>query len=85
MDLPYSAGVLVIYVDNPDSGSTYTIPSYVTEIGAYAFDGRNFETLIIPNTVRTIGNYAFRNCLNLKKVMNTKSSVRHVLSSLCIL
>ena len=65
----YSAGVLVIYVDNPDSGSTYTIPSYVTEIGAYAFDGRNFETLIIPNTVRTIGNYAFRNCLNLKKVI----------------
>lgn len=64
----YSGGALAVYVENPSGGSVYTVPSHVTDIGAYAFDGRDFETLIIPKTVRTIGDYAFQNCLNLKNV-----------------
>ena len=34
----YSGGALAVYVENPSGGSVYTVPSHVTDIGAYAFD-----------------------------------------------
>ena len=48
------------------------IPSGVTEIGRYAFDGCSGLTSIeIPSSVTSIGNYAFRDCIGLKDVYYT--------------
>ena len=48
------------------------IPSSVTEIGGYAFDGCSGLTSIeIPSSVTSIGNYAFRDCIGLKDVYYT--------------
>ncbi len=44
------------------------IPDYVTFIGNYAFENRNFESITIPANVTGIGAYAFRGCASLKTV-----------------
>ena len=49
--------------------NTYTVPTGVTEIGAYAFGGTDELTNVtIPDTVRRIGDYAFIGCRGLKSV-----------------
>ena len=49
--------------------NTYTVPTGVTEIGAYAFGGGDELTNVtMPNTVRRIGDYAFGGCDGLKSV-----------------
>ena len=48
------------------------IPSGVTKIGSFAFDGCSGLTSIeIPSSVTSIGNYAFRDCIGLKDVYYT--------------
>ena len=44
------------------------IPDGITTIGAYAFYGRNIETITIPNSVTTINEQAFKNCKELTEV-----------------
>lgn len=47
----------------------YTVPSTVTKIGNYAFDGcLNISKIILPSTLKSIGNYAFGNCNNLESI-----------------
>ena len=41
--------------------SSSVIADGITEIGDYAFSGRNIATLSLPNSVRKIGTYAFEN------------------------
>ena len=49
--------------------NTYTVPTGVTEIGAYAFGGTDELTNVtIPDTVRRIGDYAFASCQGLQSV-----------------
>ena len=51
------------------AGADYAvIPDYVTFIGSYAFEKRNFESITIPANVTGIGAYAFRGCASLKTV-----------------
>ena len=47
-DCPYLTGELVI-------------PSTVTSIGDYAFEGTDYSSVKLPNALKTIGNYAFNN------------------------
>jgi uncharacterized membrane protein len=49
---------LVMY-PNGLTGATFTIPSTVTKICAYAFYGCRPTTVNIPNSVRSIGDHAF--------------------------
>jgi hypothetical protein len=46
-----------------------SIPSGVTDIGEYAFDGCfNLETVTFPSGLQGIGSHAFWNCYNLKNI-----------------
>ena len=45
-----------------------TLPAGLTGIEAEAFEGTDFETVVIPEGCTEIGDYAFRNCTNLKTV-----------------
>jgi|GEM_PF-3599337 len=48
---------------------TVVLPSSVTSIGTYAFDGCSaIKTISIPEGVTTISNYSFRNCSALESV-----------------
>ncbi len=47
-DCPYLTGELVI-------------PSTVTSIGDYAFEGTDYSSVKLPNSLKTIGDYAFNN------------------------
>lgn len=52
------------------AGANYAaIPDYVTFIGSYAFENRNFESITIPANVTGIGAYAFKGCASLKTVI----------------
>lgn len=42
--------------------------SYLTEIGAYAFEGSIINGVDMPDTIRLIGQYAFANCPNLQSI-----------------
>ncbi|MGC7158618.1 leucine-rich repeat domain-containing protein [Metamycoplasma hominis] len=46
-----------------------TVPSSIKEIGAYAFNLTNIESITIPGSVKEIGNSAFSGCPNLKEVI----------------
>ena len=47
----------------------YTIPSSVTSIGDYAFNGcRTLTSVTIPDSVTSIGDYAFKGCRTLTSV-----------------
>lgn len=53
---------------DPDAG-VYTIASNIEEIGAKAFDRQTYITkLIIPASVKSIGDYAFKDLVNLETV-----------------
>lgn len=50
----------IIYYPAARAGSSYSWPTTVTEVGAYAFAlTKNLTTMNIPNTVKTIGSDAF--------------------------
>ena len=52
--------VLVRYPGGKDKGLSYEIPSFVTSIGNYAFNGYlHPKSIIIPDSMTSIGNYAF--------------------------
>jgi hypothetical protein len=56
-------------------GGDVTIPSSVTSIGDYAFDGCDGLTSVkIPESVTNIGDFAFSNCSGLKRVYITNSN-----------
>ena len=57
--------------------TTLLLPSGVTTIGSYAFDGCTGLTgaLIIPNSVITIGDHAFSGCTGLTSTLTIGSSV----------
>jgi len=59
--------VLVAYPAGK-TGTTFTIPSSVTSIGAGAFGGCAFTSITIPSGVTSIGNAAFSNCTSLTSV-----------------
>ena len=60
-------GVLNAYA--AASGTTYTIPDYVTTIGEMAFYYcESLTSVTIPNGVTTIGKYAFDSCVSLTSV-----------------
>lgn len=46
----------------------FTIPDFVEEISASAFQYCKIKEVTIPNTVTKIGNYAFYNCNSLKSI-----------------
>ena len=51
------------------SGSSYTIPSSVTDIHSGAFEYcPNLTSVSIPNSVKRIGNFAFMFCTSLKEI-----------------
>ena len=51
------------------SQKTYNIPSSVTSIGEYAFDGcRSLTSINIPSSVTSIGEYAFHGCSSLPSI-----------------
>ena len=51
------------------SQKTYHIPSSVTSIGEYAFDGcRSLTSINIPSSVTSIGEYAFHDCSSLPSI-----------------
>ncbi len=63
---------LLAYPQNK-SGSTYTVPDTVTEIGEYAFYGnRNLQSINL-NNVKRIKAHAFDSAHNLKKIELTQS------------
>ena len=63
------------YYPPAKSGTTYNIPSTVTEIGQKAFQGATLLTsMVIPIQVKTIGIEAFRNMLGLETVKFEKPS-----------
>jgi hypothetical protein len=48
--------------------TSVTIPSSVTNIGDYAFDGQGLTSVIIGNGVTSIGNFAFYACTSLTSI-----------------
>ena len=67
-------GVLTEY-NGP--GGAVTIPTYVREIGSYAFSGNEDITCVtIPSSVTKIGNDAFNGCTGLTKVTMKDSVTR---------
>ena len=48
---------------------TITVPSYVTEIGSYAFAYSNIHTVVLPDSISKIGNHAFYDCNNLESIL----------------
>ena len=66
----YSAdGAVLVYYPIGRTETSFTIPSFVTEIGEYAFEGvQTLAEVIIPENVTTINSYAFSLCAALKSV-----------------
>lgn len=50
-------------------------PSGITSIGANAFEGTSLIGLVIPNSVTTVGDYAFKNCTGLRGNANLSSYI----------
>ena len=74
MFLTLPEGLKTIGVEAFSQGiiSELIIPSSVTEIGAYAFSGTSYahfyESLILPEGLKTVEQCAFNNCFNLKNL-----------------
>lgn len=57
-----------LYKMNSDTTGVVNIPSGITSIGMDAFYSARPSTVIIPDTVTTIGNSAFKNCTYLNSI-----------------
>lgn len=67
--------ILLIYGELSGDYTNFKIAGG-TSIGSRAFAGQTeLETVYIPASVQTIGDYAFQNCVNLKKVIIAQDSV----------
>jgi len=53
---------------------SYTIPSTVTNLGAYSFYFSKLSNIFIPSSVTTIGNAAFYNCSALQSIVTNSSA-----------
>ncbi len=53
----------------PDNDYTFEIPSYVKEIGEYAFYNSYASSVVIPGNVKTVGKQAFAGNVNLKNLV----------------
>ena len=67
-------------------GSSLTIPSnidgiQVSHIAPFAFLGESFESITIPNTVKSIGNSAFANSANLNSIVFQDVSSLEIIES----
>lgn len=66
-------GKLQSFVKNQDI-STYTIPSYITTIGCWAFEGCcQLKEIIIPDSVTTIDSHSFDSCVSISKFIIPES------------
>ena len=54
-----------------------SIPSFIKQIGSYAFENTSIKEIIIPNNVTTICKSAFNHCRQLQNVIFTKDSKLH--------
>ncbi len=62
--------VKLVYGELTGSNTTFRIADGGTSIGASAFANQtSLEVVYIPASVRSIGDYAFQNCINLKRVV----------------
>ena len=67
--IPNYVKVILSYAFAGQSGSTsLTIPDGVEEIGFAAFEGCNFETIQLPNSVKKMDYGVLRDCVSLKNV-----------------
>ena len=66
---PVGGGTVVIPSTFVFGGTTYTVVS----IEHYAFQYTGLTSVVIPDTVTSIGDYAFRNCNSLTSVVLSKS------------
>lgn len=48
--------------------TSFSIPNTITSLSGYCFEYALFDTIIIPNGVKTIGVYAFAYCNNLREI-----------------
>ena len=53
----------------------------VTEIRGWAFDGQDITSVVIPSTVKSIGESAFRSCTQLKEVNLSKATSLETIES----
>ena len=49
-------------------GDTCTVAEGTQKIGAHAFEGANLKRIVLPNTLNTLGEGAFKNCRNLAEL-----------------
>ena len=59
-DFLYSDSTKTVLQGYTGSSTSVTIPSSVTTIGEYAFNGTKITSITIPSSVTTIGGYAFQ-------------------------
>jgi uncharacterized repeat protein (TIGR02543 family) len=66
-----------LYLNGTLMEGVLRIPNGTTSIGAYAFAGSDFESVVIPNSVTNIGEGAFSNCWGFEGV-TIPSSVKSI-------
>lgn len=84
VDLKYNGAEFVIATGafkNCALANDVSIPEGLTRIGAQAFYGNPFKTIVFPETLSDLAEDALQNCLNLEKIQ-LKSSLSNVISNL---
>lgn len=65
----HSNEIVAVPVGKTFGGGQFTIPTGITKIRNYAFEGcNNISKVILPASLQAIGNYAFSNCTNLETI-----------------
>ena len=68
--ITYTDGSEIILIDYIGSETNLVLPSNITKIYEYAFQGcSSLTSVVIPNSVTSIGNYAFYGCSKLTSVV----------------